>query len=128
MWLGCSNRKLYYKKRSLCYRDITQQSFCHRLSHMGVGSEAFFKIQGEILKINSKTKVIFLVSSGKKRISPILASPLEKFWINPLVPPTLEKSFRGPCSLTSFTAQMAGCETCSRLFYCWSYCVTIVQQ
>jgi len=65
-----------------------------------------------ILK-NIAKKVVFLVSSGKKQISPLLALPLEKFWINPLVSP-LKKSFRRPCSLTNFTAQMEGCETCSR--------------
>jgi len=31
--------------------------------------------------------VVFLVSSGKKQISPLLP-PLEKFWKNPLVPPS----------------------------------------
>jgi len=41
-----------------------------------------------ILKFSAK-KVVFLVSSGKNQISPLLA-PLEKFRKNPLVPP-LEK-------------------------------------
>jgi len=27
MWLICSNRMLYHKRRSFCYRDTTQQSF-----------------------------------------------------------------------------------------------------
>ena len=74
-----------------------------------------------ILKIIPK-KVAFLASSGKKQISLLLA-PLRKILGNLLVPP-LEKSFRGPWSLTSFTAQMAGCG----LFSCWSYCVTITRQ
>jgi len=32
MWLICSNKTLYHKKRSFCYRDTTQQYFCHSLS------------------------------------------------------------------------------------------------
>jgi len=37
-------------------------------------------------------KVVFLVSSGKKQILPLLA-PLEKFWKNPLVFPTWKMPF-----------------------------------
>jgi len=37
------------------------------------------------LKIEAK-KVVFVVSSGKKQISPLLAPP-RKIWKNPLVPP-----------------------------------------
>jgi len=39
-------------------------------------------------------KVVFLVSSGKKQISPLLA-PIDKFWKNPQVPP-LEKILPTP--------------------------------
>jgi len=39
--------------------------------------------------------MFFLVLSGKKQISPLLA-PLEKFWKNPLVPPPLEKILPTP--------------------------------
>ena len=47
-----------------------------------------------ILKISAKN-VVFLLSSGKKQISPLLPS-LEKFWKNLQVPPW-KKSFRRPC-------------------------------
>ena len=47
-----------------------------------------------ILKFSAK-KVVFLVSSGKNQISPLL-TPLEKFRKNPLVPPSWKKSFRRP--------------------------------
>jgi len=42
------------------------------------------------LKFSAK-KVDFLVSSGKKTISPLLASLMEKFWKNPLVAPPGKK-------------------------------------
>jgi len=47
-----------------------------------------------ILKISAK-RVVFLVSSGKKQISPLFAH-LEKFWKNPLVPPPLGKILPTP--------------------------------
>jgi len=56
------------------------------VSTMGVGRRA---LDPWILKISAK-KVLFLVSSGKKQISPLLV-PLEKIWKNPLVPPSLDK-------------------------------------
>jgi len=40
--------------------------------------------EGRDLRISAK-KAVFLVSSGKKQISP-LSDPLENFWKNPLVP------------------------------------------
>ena len=39
-----------------------------------------------ILKIPAK-KILFLISSGKKQISPLLPPPFEKFWKNALIPP-----------------------------------------
>jgi len=62
-----------------------------------------------ILKIIAKN-VVFLVSSGKSQISPFLAPPrktLDKFPSAPLG--------KNACSLTSFTAQIVGCETCWRI-------------
>jgi len=47
--------------------------------YIGVGALASW-----ILKIAAE-KVVFLVSSRIKQISPLLARPLEKFWKNPLV-------------------------------------------
>jgi len=41
-------------------------------------------------------KVIFLVSNGKKRISPLLASPKKILGKSPSAPPSWKKSFRRP--------------------------------
>jgi len=51
-------------------------------------------------EIFSNKKVVFLLSSGKKQISPLL-TPLEKFLKNPPVSPLWKKPFRRPCVLQS---------------------------
>jgi len=74
--------------------------------------------QGElpprILKILAK-KVVFLVSSGKKQILPLL-DPLQKFWKNSLVPPlekilpTLMHLYNGRLHFTHLQVAQASCE------------------
>jgi len=53
-------------------------------------------VRSWILKFSAK-KVVFLVSRGKKQISPLLAPPRKIFVNIPLVPPSMEKPFRRPC-------------------------------
>ena len=52
-----------------------------------------------ILKISAK-KVVLLVSSRKKQISPLCPHHLKKFCSNPVVAPPWKKSFRRPCYQT----------------------------
>jgi len=51
-----------------------------------------------ILKISAQ-KAVFLVSSGKKQISPLFSSLQKNFWKNPLVPP-LEKILPTPMHIS----------------------------
>ena len=55
----------------------------------------------------SAKKVVWLVSSGKKQISPLLAQPLEKFWKNPLMAP-LEKTLPTPMGALFFVRVWPG--------------------
>jgi len=54
---------------------------------------------------NFSKNAVFLISSGKKQISPLLL-PVEKPLENPLVAPPWKNSFRSPCThaskMTSF--------------------------
>jgi len=63
---------------------------------MGVGREGRGAFPPWTLKVLEK-KVVFLVFSGKKQISPLLASPGKNFEKSPSGPPW-KKSFRRPCT------------------------------
>jgi len=83
--------RIYFLSSVTTFAELVHKSRYHCELHHGRRNGG----QVPWIVIISPKKVVFLVSSRKKQISPYLAPP-ENFWKNPLAVPLQKKSFRRP--------------------------------